>query len=215
MLETNNFQDAVQPWHLYDPKTPLHHTVGRVKGLTKQVASQNRAPFLHRYLYQSSTPPCILSCFTTCVLYDNRTPANSSMVVRALHGNVRELLDDEAGRATFTPTEKLARTQALFLYQVMRLFDDNISLRSQAERDMPILETWLGELCKIRENLGNLGNEPTRNQEPIQWEVCLFILKFVKDKALTDLLQLLRGGSLQNPCEEPLLWHTRSSFCTT
>lgn len=179
------------------------------------MATQNRAPFLHRYLYQGSTPQCILSCFTTCVLYDNRTPANSAMVIRALHGNVRELLDYEAGRVIATPTEKLARTQALFLYQVMRLFDENITLRSQAERDMPTLETWLGELCKIRENLGNLGDEPTRNQEPIQWEVCLFILKLVEEKAPADLLQLLlRGGSLLNLCEGPLLWRTRSSSCT-
>lgn len=94
------------------------------------------------------------------------------MVIRALHGNVRELLDYESGRTTVTPTEKLARTQALFLYQVMRLFDENIALRSQAEKDMPVLNTWLAELCKIRENLGNLENDAARHQKPVEWEVC-------------------------------------------
>lgn len=93
------------------------------------------------------------------------------MVVKALHGNVRELLDYEQGRPTVTPTEKLARAQSLFLYQIMRLFDDNITLRSQAEKDMPILETWLGELCKIRENLGNLDNNAGKHREPVEWEV--------------------------------------------
>lgn len=169
-LQTDNVQDGVQPWHLYDPKSPLHHTVTRVKRFTKEVATQNSAPFLHRYLYQTNTPQCILSCFTTCVLYENRTTANTAMVIRALHGNVRELLEFEAGRATATPTEKLARAQALFLYQIIRLFDENITLRSLAERDMPILERWLGELYKIRENLGNLGDDP-RKQEPPEWEV--------------------------------------------
>lgn len=149
---------------------PLHYTVNRVKGLTKEVATQNSAPFLHRYLYQSNTPQCILSCFTTCVFYENRTPANTAMVIRALHGNIRELLDFEARRTTATPTEKLARAQALFLYQIIRLFDESITLRSQAEKDMPILETWLGELCKIRDNLGSL-EDGARHQQPIEWEV--------------------------------------------
>lgn len=96
------------------------------------------------------------------------------MVIRALHGNVRELLDYESGRTTVTPTEKLARTQALFLYQVMRLFDENITLRSQAEKDMPVLDAWLAELCKIRENLGNLENDAARHEKPVEWEVSLW-----------------------------------------
>lgn len=170
-LKIDNEQDGVQPWHLYDPKSPLHSTVNRVKQFTKDVATENSAPFLHRYLYRSHTPQCILSCFTTCVLYNNRTPANTAMVIRALHGNVRELLDNETGRTTVTPTEKLARAQALFLYQIMRLFDENITLRSQAEMDMPVLETWLGELCKIRENLGDLEDDGARHQKPVEWEV--------------------------------------------
>lgn len=144
--------------------------MSRVKGFTKEVATQNSAPFLHRYLYQNNPPQCILSCFTACVLYENRTTANTAMVIRALHGNVRELLEFEAGRTTATPTEKLARAQALFLYQIMRLFDENITLRSLAERDMPTLEKWLGELCKIRENLGDLGDDP-RSQGAPEWEV--------------------------------------------
>ncbi|KAK7710216.1 hypothetical protein SLS64_005800 [Diaporthe eres] len=176
---TNSYQkmapfcDDVQPWHLYDPKTPLHYTVNRVKGFTKEVATQSSAPFLHRYLYQRNTPQCILSCFTACVLYENRTPANTAMIIKSLHGNIRELIDFEADRITATPTEKLARAQALFLYQIIRLFDENITLRSQAERDMPILETWLSELCKIRENLGDLGDD-ARNQKPVEWERWIF-----------------------------------------
>ncbi|KAL1853165.1 hypothetical protein Daus18300_011904 [Diaporthe australafricana] len=84
------------------------------------------------------------------------------------------LLDSEAGRITATPTEKLARAQALFMYQIMRLFDENITLRSQAEKDMPTLESWLGELCKIRENLGNLEGDVSRNREPVEWERWIF-----------------------------------------
>ncbi|KAG8164221.1 hypothetical protein KVR01_006139 [Diaporthe batatas] len=169
-----SFCDDVKPWHLYDPKSPLHSTVNRVKAFTKDMATQNCAPFLHRYLYRIQTPQAILTCFTTCVLYDNRTPANTAMVMRALYGNVRELLDSEIGRTTVTPTERLARTQALFIYQVIRLFDENITLRSQAEKDMPVLQGWLAELCKIRDNLGNLETDTARHQNSVEWERWIF-----------------------------------------
>ncbi len=138
------------------------------------MANKNATPFLHRYLYQAYMPRCIMSCFATSVLYATRTPANTAIVMRAIHGSVRELADAEAGRITATPTEKLARTQALFLYQIIRLFDGDISLRAQGEKDIPLLQTWLGELCKIRENLGDLvqlRGGAAREQPPKEWEV--------------------------------------------
>ena len=161
-------------WHLYDSKTPLHYVVTRVKGFTTDVATRNATPFLHRYLYKDHTPQCILSCFTANVLYANRTQANTAMVMRALHSRVRELVDAEAGRVVATPVEKLARTQALFLYQIIRLLDGDVILRAQGERDIPLLQTWLGDLCRVRENLGDLaqlGDSVMRNQPPREWEV--------------------------------------------
>lgn len=97
------------------------------------------------------------------------------MVMRAICSNVRGLLDYEVGRTTATPTERLARAQALFIYQVMRLFDENITLRSQAEKDMHVLDAWLAELCKIRDNLGNLENDAARHQKSVEWEVRIFL----------------------------------------
>lgn len=118
-------------------------------------------------------PQCILSCFSTSVLYANRTPATTVAVIRSLQQGVAELLKFETIMAT--PTEKLAVTQALFLYQVIRLFDGDIALRVQAEKDMALLEAWLGDLCKIRENLGGLSEVEdggARDSPPKEWEVC-------------------------------------------
>ncbi|KUJ14697.1 uncharacterized protein LY89DRAFT_671121 [Mollisia scopiformis] len=168
--------ERYEPWQLYDPKTPVHYLVNRIKGFTTDIATHNAAPFMHRYLYREHMPPCILSCFSTSVLYANRTPANTATVLRALQQSVRELLAAESQRAMNTPTEKLARTQALFLYQVIRLFDGDIALRVQAEKDIALLESWLGELCKVRENLGySLDIEGSRREEPPkEWERWIF-----------------------------------------
>lgn len=164
----------MEPWHLYDSKTPLHYIVDRVKGFTTDVATRNATPFLHRYLYRDHAPQCILSCFSANVLYANRTQANTAMVIRALHSSVRELVDAEVAHAIATPVVKLARTQALFLYQVIRLLDGDVTLRAQGERDIPLLQRWLGDLYGLRENLGylaQLGDSVMRKQPPSEWEV--------------------------------------------
>ena len=97
------------------------------------------------------------------------------MVMRVLHSSVRELVDTEAGRVVATPAEKLARAQTLFLYQIIRLFDGDVILHAQGEKDMPLLQTWLGDLCRMRGHLGDLAefeNGVVRKQPPkIEWEV--------------------------------------------
>ncbi|RYP82956.1 hypothetical protein DL770_005469 [Monosporascus sp. CRB-9-2] len=167
------FCGHMAPWHLYDPKSRLHYIVARVKGFITDVATRNATPFLHRYLYRDHTPHCILSCFAANVLYANRTQENTAMVMLTLHSSVKELIDTEAGRIVATPVEKLARTQALFLYQIIRLLDGDVILRAQGERDIPLLQTWLGDLCRVRENLGDLaqlGDNVMRKQPPREWE---------------------------------------------
>lgn len=166
----------MEPWHLYDPKTPLHYVVNRVKGFTTDMATRNATPFLHRYLYRDHTPQCILSCFTVSLLYENRTQENTAMVMRALHSSVRELVNVETSRAVATPVEKLARTQALFLFQIIRLLDGDVILRAQGEKDTPLLKVWLGDLCKMRENLADqalLGESVMRRHPPGEWTVSI------------------------------------------
>jgi hypothetical protein len=161
---------------MYDPKTPLYHVVNRVKGFISDAATRNATPFIHRYLYRDHTPRCILDCFSTNVLYTNRSAGNAAMVMRVLHSNVTELIGAETSRVGTTVAEKLARTQALFLYQVIRLFDGDVTLRAQAEMDIPLLQTWLAELCRVRENLGDLAeleDSVVRADTPQEWEVSI------------------------------------------
>lgn len=96
-------------------------------------------------------------------------------VMRVLQGSVVELFTSEAGHVNATPIEKLARTQSLFLYQIIRMFDGDVLLRTQSEKDMPLLQTWLNELCRIRNQLRHLYEtdiRQERRQTPkIEWEV--------------------------------------------
>lgn len=96
------------------------------------------------------------------------------MVMRALHSNVKELISTESNRLSAMPVEKLARTQALFLYQIIRLLDGDVALRAQGESSITLFQTWLGELCRVRENMGDLAKFDhcsKRMQPPREWEV--------------------------------------------
>lgn len=145
-----------------------------MKGLSADVGSRNAAPFIHRHLYRDYMPQSILSCFTANALYANRTAENTAMVMRVLRSSVRELVDTESVHVVATPTEKLARAQALFLYQIICLFDGDIGLRAQGERDLPLLQAWLEDLCRVRDNLGDaarLDDSARRDRPPKEWEV--------------------------------------------
>lgn len=170
------FCGPLEPWMVYDPNTQIHHLVDRVKSFTSDAASRNATPFMHRYLYKDHTPSCILECFTANVLYVNRNPANMAMIMRALHRNVTDLVRTEIAHPGATVVEKLARTQALFLYQVIRLFDGDVTLRAQGEKDIPLLQSWLDELCSVRENLGNLAgmDDCVERAPPKSWETWIF-----------------------------------------
>jgi hypothetical protein len=181
MLGTSN-QDDIEPWHLGDPTSRLYYLVNRVKGFVTDVATRNAAPFLHRRLYRGYTPPCIVSCFAASLLYTSRTPDNTPMVLRSLHDSIRELVDAEAARlAPATPVEKLARAQALFLYQIIRLLDGDVMLRARGQRDIPLLKSWLADLFRVRENLGDLTkleSSAMRDHPPMNWEVRVMCCPF-------------------------------------
>lgn len=92
--------------------------------------------------------------------------------------------------------EKLARTQALWMYQVLRVFDGDIGLRAQAELDMSTLETWLLELEQYRDNLEEmclLDEAEVKQRGPKSWEVG--ILALLSTFLMTNSTDLIRIGS--------------------
>jgi len=108
----------------------------------------------------------MLSAFADCVLYANKTAANQALVYRTIEQNVEKLFTPEYVE---TVEEHLSRTQALLLYQSMRLFDTDIRQRSFAEANMDLCESWTDLLGDLRNATSEAPNLPS--QKPITWEV--------------------------------------------
>ena len=92
-------------------------------------------------------------------------------VFRALQRDCHELKRQNFAN---TPQEKLARVQVLFIHLSIQLFDGDVTLRANADRDMPLLQSWLDELSRIRGNLGALArmdDVEIQSAPPQSWEV--------------------------------------------
>lgn len=139
-----------------------------MKSYPSTFATDNQTPWLHRHLYKDYMPSSIQACFTACTLYSNMTSSNKTSVFRVLCQNIGEFKECNA----LTPVDRLARLQALLLYQVICLFDGDVTLRSLADRNMLLLQIWADDLCKIRENLGPKEYNNSDESMPKSWEVC-------------------------------------------
>lgn len=116
-------------------------------------------------------------------MYANRTEANKAMVFRALAAEMHKLVET----AGTTPYEKLARVHALLIYQVIRLFDGDVGLRAEGERDLERLGGWVGDLGGLGGDLRGDGEGRREVQVPESWEVRFSFL-------VSRLVLNLRGG---------------------
>lgn len=73
----------------------------------------------------------------SCALYMAKNRVNAPVILRSIEAKVQDLL---ASPLPQTPRDGLAHTQALLLYQIIRLFDGDITARAAAERTIPSLE---------------------------------------------------------------------------
>jgi len=154
-------------------------------------ARDRQTPCIHRHLYKDNMPQSIHKAFMAAVMYANRTTANKAWVIRLLIESCASLLEAEA----YSPYEKLARTQAMFIYQTIRIFDGDITLRARAQKEMPILLNWIKELTEMRENLDDmtlLDPVAISSRPPKSWEV----RRAITERTLrTGLMCETRNGS--------------------
>ena len=117
----------------------------RLAGIPKSFVEQAQTQFIHRSLMEKDPDPALQDALSVAALYFLRNDSNRLLAIRTLEHKARYLIittDVQAiGRAGL-----LAATQALLIYQLIRLFDGDIRLRAQAETDEPFLTLWTNQL---------------------------------------------------------------------
>ncbi|KAG9234047.1 hypothetical protein BJ875DRAFT_377291 [Amylocarpus encephaloides] len=108
-------------------------------------------PFIHRFLYEQNTPLAISDAMSCCALYEGKNECNELLVFNDLSSKARNLVARNG--FSMTTSDLLASTQALLLYQILRLFDGDIRLRAEAENAEPVMMAWAERLLGFSKQL--------------------------------------------------------------
>ncbi|KAH7136961.1 hypothetical protein B0J13DRAFT_449828 [Dactylonectria estremocensis] len=108
----------------------------QLKSYPKAFAQDAETPFIHKSLIQGTLPRPIRAAFGVCSAYTGINDNNRAIIFRLLDAEVSDVLSTAKYP---TLLEELASTQALVLYQILRLFDGGIDDRALAEQQQCVL----------------------------------------------------------------------------
>ncbi|UPL01517.1 hypothetical protein LCI18_012451 [Fusarium solani-melongenae] len=125
-----------------------------LEGWLHQWLNEGHNPFIHKQLYlDSGFPSCLQDAWATLAAYFAMTPLNKHIVMQILEQRVDTLLqsqphDDASLMAvpSLQTIQHLARVQALFIYQYLRLYDGCVRQRAMAENCITTLLLWCDHL---------------------------------------------------------------------
>ncbi|KAK1150261.1 hypothetical protein N8T08_000163 [Aspergillus melleus] len=109
-----------------------------LKSAPRMMVLENQTPWCHPQLYKDGMPRAMQDAFACCAMYMARNDVNAPVILASFKTRIQDLLSSSPPT---TPLEALAHTQALLLYQIMRLFDGDIQARASAEPLISTLES--------------------------------------------------------------------------
>ena len=178
---------AMDPLLVHDVRSRVGFIVDYMTSLHASFARTRTLPCLHPRLYTASLPRTVMTAFCAATVYANRTPATKAWAMRLLADAACEIHAEGArgttagaAAAPLSPLDKLARVQALFVVDTMRMFDGDISLRHAAEKERPVLLEWVRELIELRQELEEAEptGEASRDRPPPSWDVRSLLFSF-------------------------------------
>lgn len=124
-----------------------------IRKWTRQWTSKASCPFIHCQLYGPNLPGCLQDAYTAVAAYESATPATKTTVLHILEDRTNDLVGEQ-GLCLNEPPDtatRLARTQALLVYEIIRLFDGDIASRHDAESHLQTLVLWAESLRESAE----------------------------------------------------------------
>lgn len=134
--------------------------------------------FVHRRLYAKGMPVCVQDAFTTLAAYTGRTPAVAETILQIAEERACALVGAQSTTTTAAAAAgggscaqglraHLARVHALFVYEFIRLFDGSVRLRASAEKQLPTLRRWVGQMREAAKQYhGGEEEEDDDDDEP-------------------------------------------------
>ncbi|KAH8899755.1 hypothetical protein GQ53DRAFT_675852 [Thozetella sp. PMI_491] len=119
-------------------KTRLRYSIDTIAAAPRQMVEKGQMPWCHRHLYTEDAPRSIQDAISSAALYMAKNDVNADMIHNCVESRVQDLLSSPmptSGR------DILARAHALLIYQILRVFDNDIRTRAMADTIEPQLES--------------------------------------------------------------------------
>lgn len=131
----------------------LTYFISQLHTWLRQWTSEGHCPFIHPQLWRVHLPDCIQDAFASLAAYHSKSPATERMIMRIIENRANNLVggqsasaDGDFGVIMLDSACHLARTQALLIYKIIRLFDGDIRARAQAEKHIDTLSLWARQM---------------------------------------------------------------------
>ena len=123
----------------------IRYCVRHLRTYPSLLLRTGKNPFIHPQAYQPVMPQALQDAVSASALYLSKNEANESMVWEIIASKVTQLLEP---RGSWSVAEHLTCLQALIIFQIIRLFDEDIKQRSDAEQQEDILTSWTERLAQ-------------------------------------------------------------------
>lgn len=162
------------------PGSGLDHFITKLRHQLDMWIDESHCFFIHPRLYNAgdAVPGPLVDAYSAYATYRCAPGANQKIGLEVVNRNAKRLLQEQSlydglDNGVLDTLGHLARTQALFVYQFIRLFDGDIRLRGDAEATSATLFRWS---CKLMQSAASdiaSGTGPL--QGPVQYpaRICL------------------------------------------
>lgn len=184
LFENSDISSSIYPWFLRDETWVMEHAnhepacvsfaelepfIRIVDEMLQFWVANGHNSFIHRRLYENGLPTCLQDAFTTLAAYNGRTPAVKEIILQIAEQRSAALTRQSppsTGGAEGILAH-LARVQALFVYEFIRLFDGSVRVRASAEQQLPILRQWVTLMWEAVKKYR--GEDRSLSHHPFQW----------------------------------------------
>ena len=199
--------------------------VNILQGWLRDWSSRGHNIFIHPDLYPGGMPTCLEDAYMALAAYLSRTKETEALVFQIIENRVTSLRQQSVwfeGIETLDTRARLARTQALLVYTLIRVFDGCPRQRALAEDTFDTLSQWaaqmrdtaLAEAPSIYEGLGGLRPGGDGRLEQALWQAWILSESvrrtWMLQSATLNLCQLQDGA--RTGCSGYLLFTIRQGL---
>uniref|UniRef100_A0A8H7KCU6 Zn(2)-C6 fungal-type domain-containing protein n=1 Tax=Bionectria ochroleuca TaxID=29856 RepID=A0A8H7KCU6_BIOOC len=135
------------------PDSGLRYFVDRLRAWVSQWTLGQHSNFIHSHLYGGDMPESLQHAYAAFQAYQHSTNTNKHIALQIVRSYTKLIIQDQTlcegfSGGAYDIRSHLSRTQALLIFQLIRLFDGDIRSRAEAESTTATLMQWVNSLME-------------------------------------------------------------------